>query len=384
VHDNADLLRASIASAGNDHRLGANEAPPAIISVFIGNQLTQVLEDIEKKVKAGKMTSEEKTVLKLGIGKIPEILLDNTDRNRTSPFAFTGNKFEFRAVGASANCAAAMTILNTIVADQLIQFKKEVDAQLKEGVDKDEAIFKILRDYITASKKILFEGNGYSEEWVREAKKRGLSNIKNTPEALKVFTKKEYIELLERNGVMSKREQHARYEVQLETYVKKLQIESRLVGEIALENIIPAAIKYQNMLIENIKGMKEIQLLLWGEKVQQAKTKKAVLAGGGEVALKEVETISSEENANGLVSAQVETIKKISEHVSAIRSKVYEMIEARKRANTIEDMQERANAYCEYVKPWMDEIRYHADKLEFIVDDELWPLPKYREMLFTR
>lgn len=381
VHDNADLMRASIASSGNDHRLGANEAPPAIVSIFIGSQLTKVLEDIEKKVKTGKMTPEEKTALKLGIGKIPEILLDNTDRNRTSPFAFTGNKFEFRAVGSSANCAWAMTILNTIVADQLVKFKKEVDLQIKKGADKDEAIFKILRDYIIASKKILFEGNGYSEEWVKEAKKRGLSNIKTTPDALKVFNRKESIELLERNGVMSKREQHARYEIQLETYVKKIQIESRLMGEIALENIIPAAIKYQNTLIENVKGLQKIASVFQTGPVKSAK--KAVFAGAeAEIEYKETENGSA--TPSDLTEAQIETIKKISGYVSAIRSNVYKMIEARKKANAIEDVQEKANAYCEYVKPYFDEIRYHADKLEFIMDDELWPLIKYREMLFTR
>lgn len=381
VHDNADLLRASIASPGNDHRLGANEAPPAIVSVFIGAQLTKILEDIEKKVKTGKMTPEEKTALKLGIGKIPEILLDNTDRNRTSPFAFTGNKFEFRAVGSSANCACAMTILNTIVADQLVKFKKEVDAQMKKGADKDEAIFKILRDYIITSKKILFEGNGYSEEWVKEAKKRGLSNIKTTPEALKVFNRKECIELLERNGVMSKREQHARYEIQLETYVKKIQIESRLMGEIALENIIPSAIKYQNTLIENVKGLQKITSVSQTVPVKSAK--KTVLAGA-EAEIEYRETENGKGIPSDLTEVQIETIKKISGYISALRSNVYKMIEARKKANAIEDAQEKANAYCEYVKPYFDEIRYYADKLEFIMDDELWTLVKYREMLFTR
>ncbi len=383
VHDNADLLRAGIASAGNDHRLGANEAPPAIVSIFIGTQLTKVLEDIEKKVKTGKMTPEEKTALKLNIGKIPEILLDNTDRNRTSPFAFTGNKFEFRAVGSSANCSAAMTILNTIMANQLNKFKVEVDAKIKKGVEKDEAIFQVLRDYITSTKKILFEGNGYSEEWVKEAKKRGLSNIKTTPEALKVFTRKEFIKLFESNGIMTEREQRARYEIQLETYMKKIQIESRMVGEIALGSIIPAAVKYQNILIENIKGIKEIASVFIPSGAATAKaSKKAVLAGGDE----EMEHFSSRNGGgiNEMISAQVDTIKKLSIYISEIRTNVYKMIEARKKANNLEDAQEKANAYCEHVKPYFDEIRYHADKMEFIVDDELWALPKYREMLFTR
>jgi glutamine synthetase len=332
VHDNADLMRAVIATAGNEHRLGANEAPPAIVSIFIGTQLTKILDELEMKVKSGKMTPEEKTALKLNIGKIPEILLDNTDRNRTSPFAFTGNKF------------------NTIMADQLIKFKIEVDAKIKKGIEKDEAIFQVLRDYITGTKKILFEGNGYGDEWVKEAKKRGLSNIKSSPEALKVLMRKEIIELFERNNVMTEREQHARYEIQLETYMKKIQIESRMVGEIAMGSIIPSAVKYQNVLIENVKGLK---------------------------------TIASGESSS-LTSSQMETITKISKYIFAIQENVYKMIAARKNANSMEDMQDKASAYCEKVKPYFDEIRYHADKLEFVVDDELWALPKYREMLFTR
>ncbi|HET7817763.1 MAG TPA: glutamine synthetase type III, partial [Bacteroidia bacterium] len=378
VHDNADLLRACIASAGNDHRLGANEAPPAIVSIFIGTQLTKVLEDIEKKVKTGKMTPEEKTALKLGIGKIPEILLDNTDRNRTSPFAFTGNKFEFRAVGSSANCAGPITVLNTIMANQLIQFKHEIDAQIKKGVDKDEAIFKVLREYITASKKILFEGNGYSEEWVKEAKKRGLSNIKTTPEALKVFARKEVVKLFEQNNIMSEREQHARYEIQLETYTKKIQIESRILGEISLESIIPSALKYQNLLIENIKGLKEVEQLISTSTV--TKSKKAVVAGGYD---DEATKVSGDGFAS-MVTVQTETLQKLSNYISNIRANVYKMIEARKKANNMQDAQEMANAYCENVRPYLDEIRKQADKLEFIMDDELWTLPKYREMLFTR
>lgn len=388
VHDNADLLRAGIASAGNDHRLGANEAPPAIVSIFIGTQLTKVLEDIEKKVKTGKMTPEEKTDLKLNIGKIPEILLDNTDRNRTSPFAFTGNKFEFRAVGSSANCSQAMTILNTIMANQLNQFKKEVDAQIKKGVEKDEALFKTLREYILATKKILFEGNGYSEEWVKEAKKRGLSNIKTTPEALKVYMRKEFVKLFEQNNIMSEREQHARYEIHLETYMKKIQIESRMIGELALGQIIPSALKYQTALIENVKGLKEIAIadapVLKGE----IKMKKAVLAGAEDFISESQQRPSGRGASNGgyssLAGTQIETIREISEHVSSIQKNVYKMIEARKKANALEDAQDKASAYCDYVKPYFDEIRFHADKLEFIVDDELWAFPKYREMLFTR
>jgi glutamine synthetase len=382
VHDNADLMRAVIASSGNEHRLGANEAPPAIMSIFIGTQLTKVLEEIEKKVKSGKMTPEEKTALKLNIGKIPEILLDNTDRNRTSPFAFTGNKFEFRAVGSSANCAAAMTVVNTIMADQLAKFKVEVDAKIKKGVEKDEAIFQVLRDYIFSTKKILFEGNGYGEEWVKEAKKRGLSNIKSTPEALKIFMRKDVVKLFESNNIMNEREQHARYEIQLETYMKKIQIESRLVGEIAMGTIIPSAIAYQSRLIENVKGLKEIASMTATTTVKASK--KAVLAGGDFEDEGGKHFAGASNDLNLIAAPQIETINKISKYISAIQTNVYKMIEARKKANSLEDAQDKASAYCDHVKPYFDEIRYHADKLEFVVDDELWALPKYREMLFTR
>ncbi|MFH1005616.1 MAG: glutamine synthetase III [Bacteroidota bacterium] len=381
VHDNADLLRASIASAGNDHRLGANEAPPAIISVFIGNQLMKVLEEFEKKIKSGKMTSEKKTALKLNIGKIPEILLDNTDRNRTSPFAFTGNKFEFRAVGSSANCAAPMTILNTIMADQLVKFKKEVDAQIKKGIEKDEAIFHVLCDYISATKKILFEGNGYSEEWMNEAKNRGLSNIKTTPESLKVFIRKEVVKIFEQHNIKSEREQYARYEIQLDTYMKKIQIESRIIGELALGHIIPSAVKYQNILIENVKGLVETQNLMSLHSVKNVSNKNFVLS---ENDFDESNKNSNDADINFLTSAQIETIKEISTHIFAIKKNVHAMIDARKKANAIEDVQKIADAYCEKVKPFFEIIRYHADKLEFIIDDELWPLPKYRELLFTK
>ncbi len=351
VHDNADLLRAGIASANNDHRLGANEAPPAIMSVFLGTQLSNVLDELETKVKSGKMSPDEKTALKLGVGKIPDILLDNTDRNRTSPFAFTGNKFEFRAVGSSANCAGPMTILNAIVADQLLKFKKDVDALISKNVDKDEAIFQVLRTYIIESKKIRFEGNGYGEEWVKEAAKRGLSNIKTTPEALGAFASKQTMSLFERHGIMSEREQHARYDIYLETYTKKIQIESRVMADLALNQIIPTAIKYQSSLIENVKGLKEI--------MSPADFKK-----------------------NGQI--QLEMIMEISEHINIIKTKVDQMTEARKKANAIADVKKQAVEYCEKVKSYFDVIRYHVDKLEIVVDDESWPLPKYRELLFTK
>ncbi len=351
VYDNADLLRASIASANNDHRLGANEAPPAIMSVFLGTQLSNVLDELESKVKSGKMSPDEKTALKLGVGKIPDILLDNTDRNRTSPFAFTGNKFEFRAVGSSANCAGPMTALNTIVADQLIKFKKDVDALITNNIEKDEAVFQILRKYIVESKKIRFEGNGYGEEWVKEAGKRGLSNIKTTPQALGAFISKHTMELFERNNIMSEREQHARYDIYLETYTKKIQIESRVMADLALSQIIPTAIKYQSSLIENVKGMKEIMDAVDFKKVAQI---------------------------------QLEMISEISEHVRIIKTKVDEMVDARKKANAISDVKKQAVDYCEEVKTFFDEIRYHVDKLELLIDDESWPLPKYRELLFTK
>ncbi len=351
VHDNADLMRASIASANNDHRLGANEAPPAIMSVFLGSQLSSVLDDLEAKVKSGKMSPDEKTALKLGIGKIPDILLDNTDRNRTSPFAFTGNKFEFRAVGSSANCAGPMTVLNAIVADQLILFKKDVDSLIAKDVEKDEAIFQVLRKYIVESKKIRFEGNGYGEEWVKEAEKRGLSNIKTTPQALGAFVSKQTMSLFERHNIMSEREQHARYDIYLETYTKKIQIESRIMADLAMSHIIPTAIKYQSSLIENVRGLKEI--------MSEADFKKS-----GQI--------------------QLAMISEISDHINIIKTKVYEMTEARKKANAISDVKKQAIDYCDKVKSYFDIIRYHVDKLELLIDDENWPLPKYRELLFTK
>ncbi|MEO5643448.1 MAG: glutamine synthetase III [Bacteroidia bacterium] len=350
-HDNDDLLRATIASAGNDHRLGANEAPPAIMSVFLGSQLTAVLNELEEKVKSGKMTPDEKTQLKLNIGKIPDILLDNTDRNRTSPFAFTGNKFEFRAVGSSANCSGAMTVVNTIMTDQLVQFKKDVDALLANGIEKDEAIFHVLRDYIVASKRVRFEGNGYGEEWVVEAKKRGLNNFKTTPEALESWMNKKYIDMFIRHGVLTEREQHARYEIYLETYVKKIQIESRIMGDLAMSDIIPAALSYQNTLITNVRGLKEV--------LGASEFKKAS-------------------------EMQIEMITDISARINGIKTNVDAMIDARKKANTIEDWKKKADAYCNKVKPHFDIIREHVDKLEMAVADSAWPLPKYRELLFTK
>lgn len=350
IHDNADILRASIASASNDHRLGANEAPPAIISTFIGTQLTNVLDELEKNVKSGKMSPEDKTDLKLNIGRIPQILLDNTDRNRTSPFAFTGNKFEFRAVGSSANCGNAMMVLNTIVANQLLKFKTEVDKQLEKDGDKDEVILQTLRKYIVESKKIRFEGNGYGEEWVKEAEKRGLSNIKDTPRALDVLIRKDVIKLFESMNVLTERELEARHEIELDSYTLKIQIESRLVGDIALTRIVPSAIKYQNQLLINL------------EKQQAVLGKDAKKLNTG------IESIVTEMN----------------EHINTIIVKCDAMVEERKKANNLTDSRKRAIAYCDQVKPYFDEIRYHADKLELLVDDELWSMPKLRELLFTK
>ncbi len=350
VHDNEELVRASIASASNDHRLGANEAPPAIISVFIGEQLTNVLDELQN-VTNGKLSPEEKTDLKLNVvGKIPEILLDNTDRNRTSPFAFTGNKFEFRAVGSTANCANPMTVLNTIVANQLIEFKKEVDNLIDtKGLKKDEAIFNILREYIKKSKNILFEGNGYGEAWEKEAKKRGLSNHKTTPEALKAKVSKKTIKIFEDLGVLNKVESLSRYEIEMEEYVLHIQIEGRVLGDIARNHVVPTAVRYQNMLIENVKGLKEI----YGKDFKK------------------------------FAKQQMTLIEEISGHIESINSNVTKMINERKTANHIEDIEKKADAYCNKVKPLFNEIRYHCDKLELLVDDELWPLTKYRELLFT-
>ncbi|MBN2175845.1 MAG: glutamine synthetase III [Bacteroidales bacterium] len=346
----SDVLRAHIASAGNDHRLGAHEAPPAIISVFIGSQLSATLDEIEKQTKKGRMNANGFN-LNINIPKIPEILLDNTDRNRTSPFAFTGNKFEFRAVGSSANCANPMIALNAIISDQLKVFKHDVDTLLQKNLRKDEAIFQVIKRYITESKNIRFEGNNYGDDWMAEAKKRGLANITSTPPALKILLKKETIKLFEDLEILSERELRARYEIQLENYTKKIQIESRVMGDLAKNHIIPIAIRYQNTLIENVKGLKD---------VLDSKT-----------------FVKLSRN-------QMQTIKEISEHVEEIKDKVAAMLEERKKANAIADLEKQAADYNQYVFPYMESIRYHVDKLELMVDDELWPLPKYREMLFNK
>lgn len=352
VHEHADLLRAAIASAGNEHRLGANEAPPAIMSVFIGSFLSQVLDDLESAVKKGvKMSPDDKTDLKLKIIKIPEILLDNTDRNRTSPFAFTGNKFELRAVGSSANCSSAMAVLNTIMADQLVKFHAQVTKLVEKGLPKDEAIFQVLKDYIVESKAIRFEGNGYGDEWVIEAEKRGLKNVKTTPGALDVLTTQKVKDLYAKNEILTERELEARYEIDLELYAKKIQIESRVMGDLASNHIIPTAIQYQNILIENVKGLKDVL---------------------------------SEKDFKELAGEQLRLIREISERTTRLHSLVEEMVEARKKANTLTHARELAGKYCDEVVPYFQQIRREVDKLELIVSDELWPLPKYRELLFLR
>ena len=349
VHDYADIIRASIASAGNDHRLGANEAPPAIISIFIGKYLTDVLNQVEKRV-GGNFDEQDEAMLKLDIHKsIPELMLDNTDRNRTSPFAFTGNKFEFRAVGSSANCAIPMTTLNTIMAETLKNFKTEVDGLIEKGEKKEVAIMQVIQKYIVESKKVLFEGDGYSEEWEKEAAKRKLENVKTTPLALDAFISKKAKSLFETHNIYNHAELEARHEIMLESYIKRVQIEARVMGDLATTLIIPAALKYQNLLLENIRGLKEAGL------------------------------------PQSSYATQFNILKEISEHINMISENVTKLIEARKKSNEITSNRDKAIAYCDNIKGnYFDLIRYHVDKLELMVDDNYWPLPKYREILFLR
>jgi glutamine synthetase len=343
----SDVLRAAIASAGNDHRLGANEAPPAIISVFIGKALTHVLNDVAEKVsdtKSNQLLTED---LKLHIhNQIPDILLDNTDRNRTSPFAFTGNKFEIRATGSSANCSSTMVVINTIVADQFLRFKNDVEALIaKEGEKREGAIMRVLKNYIIESQNILFEGDNYSQEWADEAEKRGLKNVRTTPYALDFWMVKENVDVFARHGVLSEREMEARYDIFNHNYLLKVQIEGRLIGELCVNNIIPAAIQYQNNILDNILKMK---------------------SAGFDASM---------------YKAQSELVVDLSNHLAQVKSNVDAMIEARKVCNKIEENAPKAKAYCDQVVPFFDKIRYHADKLEQLVDNQLWPLPKYREIL---
>ncbi len=351
VHKHNALLKASIASPGNQHRLGANEAPPAIISAFLGQQLTRMLDEIEQRVTDEKMSQDEKTAIKLDIGKIPEILLDNTDRNRTSPFAFTGNRFEFRAVGSSANCASAMIPLNTALAVQLVDFKKEVDAIIEKGVKKDEAILQVLRRLIKKSKPIRFDGNGYSDEWKEEAARRGLDCEAIVPLIYDAYLTPQSRELFKRANVYNDIEMEARTEVRNELYAKKIQIEARVLSDLVMNHILPTVIEYQAMLINSTQGLKNLY-----------------------------DTVEYEV----LASRRLKLIKEISEHIEIAETKVSEMIQARKEANTIEDAREKAIAYATKIFPYFDEIRYHIDRLELIVDNEKWPLPKYRELLFVR
>ncbi len=346
VHDNADLLRASIASAGNEHRLGANEAPPAIVSIFLGESLTQALNDLETKSEVT-VNKGDNVYYKLGLNRIPSLMRDNTDRNRTSPFAFTGNKFEFRAVGSAANSASTMTVLNAIVADQLNKFKTDLDARLIKGEKKELAIVDILKEYYANSKRILFEGNGYSDEWVEEAVKRGLSNIKSSPEALGFFVKPESLALFERTGVMNHAEVESRYEIELEKYIKNVQIESRVMGDLAMNHIVSTALKYQNKLAETARNLVELGMVAEAEPIK-------------------------------------DILREISTRVIVIKKSVEAMVASRKKANNVADTSERAKLYATEVKDHFDIIRYEVDKLEEVVDDEDWPLVKYRELLFIK
>jgi len=351
VDEYAGLLRSSIASAGNDLRLGSNEAPPAIMSVFIGSQLSQILDDVEQSEKVGENQKALAGTVALNIPKIPQILLDNTDRNRTSPFAFTGDKFEFRAVGSSESCAKPMIALNLIVADQLKKFRTETEKLISSGLTTQDAIYQVIRRYISESRRIRFDGNSYSDEWKAEAIQRGLSAIAETPEALKVMLRPDVVRLYAEHNVLVERELQARYAINLENYLKKIQIESRVIGDLSINHIIPTAIRYQNTLIDNVKGLKEVL---------------------------------DNKTFVKLSNNQMQNIKEISEHISIIRSLVHEMVECRKVANKMEELEDRVREYNTVILPYFERIRYHADKLELLVDDELWPLPKYRELLFIR
>ena len=351
VYKNQNLLRASIMSAGNSHRLGANEAPPAILSIFLGRQLSATLDDIVRQVGDDKMTAEEKTTLKLGIGRIPEILLDTTDRNRTSPFAFTGNRFEFRAAGSSSNCAAAMIAINAAMANQLNEFKASIDKLMEEGIGKDEAIFRVLKETIIASEAIRFEGDGYSDQWKEEAARRGLTNICHVPEALMHYMDNQSRSVLIGERIFNETELACRLEVELEKYTMKVQIESRVLGDLAINHIVPIAVSYQNRLLENLRGLKEI------------------------FSPEEYEVLSADRK---------ELIREISKRVTSIKVLVREMTEARKVANHMDSYKDKAFAYEATVRPYLEKLRDHIDHLEMEVDDEIWPLPKYRELLFTK
>jgi glutamine synthetase len=351
VNDNQELLRASVTNENNSWRLGGHEAPPSIISVFLGSYISNILEDIASKVKDKKMTPQEKTEIKLGLGKIPGIFLDNTDRNRTSPFAFTGNRFEFRAVGSSANCSSAMIVLNAAVARQLKSFAREVNTLIGKGRKKDEAIFQVLKKSIIDSERIRFEGDGYSEEWHREALRRGLSAESSVPKTIKAYVSESSRETLVGTGTLTDREIESRVDVELEKFTKKLQIEGRVLGDLAINHIVPTAVGYMTTLVDNVKGLRDI---------------------------------FDENEYMRLAGARKELIVTISDHITMIKKLVADMISERRKANMIEDPYKKALAYESKVKPYLEEIRGHIDRLELVVDNEMWPLPKYRELLFTR
>lgn len=351
VHKHNGLLKASIMSATNQHRLGANEAPPAIISIFTGSQLARILDMIENSTNEELTDLSSKAGYSVGVAQIPELQIDATDRNRTSPFAFTGNRFEFRAAGSSANCAASMLVLNAAVADQLTQFKAAVDARIANGQSLKMAILEEIRALIRESKPIHFDGNGYSDEWKAEAERRGLDCETSAPKIFDNYLKPSTVEMFKRTGVLSEVELQARNEVKWEMYTKKIQIESRVLGDLAINHIIPVATRYQSMLADNVVKLKS---LFEGQKAAE------------------------------IVAPDLESIEKIARHMVAIKQMTHQMIEARKVANRIESQREKAIAYHDTVLNLMDEIRYHIDKLENMVDNEIWPLPKYRELLFIR
>ncbi|MBQ2097191.1 MAG: glutamine synthetase type III, partial [Bacteroidales bacterium] len=351
VYKNNALLKASVMTAMNAHRLGANEAPPAIISVFLGTQLSSLLDKIENSTSEDGITLDDKKKMQLGIGSIPEVLIDNTDRNRTSPFAFTGNRFEFRAVGSSANCASAMIAVNTAVAAQLTEFKSTVDAKIAAGQSKEHAIFEVIKQYIKESKAIRFDGNGYSDEWKAEAAKRGLDCETSVPKIYDAYTKPESIAMFEKLGVFTSKELAARNEVKWDIYTKKIQIEARVLGDLVLSSIVPVATKYQALLLDSANKMVKV---------------------------------FGEDKASKLGAQTLKTIEKISEYIDSLKTNVEAMVDARRKANRIESEQEKAIAYHDTVLPFFDVIRDNVDNLELIVDDEMWPLPKYRELLFIR
>ena len=351
VHDHNALLKASIITATNQHRLGANEAPPAIISMFLGTQLSNILDKIEKGEADENIMVKGKEGLSLDVAQIPELMIDNTDRNRTSPFAFTGNRFEYRAVGSSSNCASAMIALNAAVADQLDHFADAIDARLAKGEELNKAILDEVRNIVRRVRKIQFDGNGYSDAWKEEAAKRGLDTEASAPLMYDAYTSPSSIEMFEKTGVLSKKEIEARNEVKWEMFTKKVQIESRVLGDLAINHVIPAAVRYQSTLLDNVYKIKE---LFEGDKCDM------------------------------IASQNLASIEAISEHISAVKSGVEAMVDARRVANRINSEREKAIAYHDTVMPKMEDIRYHIDKLELMVDNEIWPLPKYREMLFIR